>query len=195
MIDFWPDNFIFFCFFHSVTPVVSAPSSDDTNVSGITNDTCVHTTIRRPTSFFKRHFNTSFLKKFFKHWVPFTKTDAVKMHFYLYKRDFPECGREILMDNEESVVASGFNPEHPTRWVLFLRRVYKILNVVTHGVITIDIFLSTFTDKMCYLVYVSKIIGHTYNEINYKSTWIVQRQCILFYINTPITRNISKHLP
>uniref|UniRef100_A0A1A9WEZ9 Lipase domain-containing protein n=1 Tax=Glossina brevipalpis TaxID=37001 RepID=A0A1A9WEZ9_9MUSC len=37
------------------------------------------------------------------------------MHFFLYKRDFPDCGREIRVDDDESLNLSGFNAEHPTR--------------------------------------------------------------------------------
>lgn len=102
-------------------PVTCAPS-DATKLNGTDSDdaaaaavaTCVHT-LKAPTSFFKRHFDQSFLKKFFKHWVPFLSNERVKMQFFLYKRDFPECGREIITDDVESVTASGFNADHPTR--------------------------------------------------------------------------------
>lgn len=110
------NNSFWFCVV-VLLPVTCAPS-DATKLNGTDSDdaaaTCVHT-LKAPTSFFKRHFDQSFLKKFFKHWVPFLSNERVKMQFFLYKRDFPECGREIITDDVESVTASGFNADHPTR--------------------------------------------------------------------------------
>lgn len=103
-----------FVFIHLVyVPVACAPS-ESREVNGTTDDVCVHT-LKAPSGFFKRHFDKSFLKKFFKHWIPFVSNDRVKMQFFLYKRDFPECGREIVTDDVDSVTRSGFNADHPTR--------------------------------------------------------------------------------
>ncbi|XP_061398373.1 phospholipase A1 2 [Musca vetustissima] len=98
-----------------LTPVACAPAESN-EVNG-TDRICVHT-LKAPTGFFKRHFDKSFLKKFFKHWIPFVSNDRVKMQFYLYKRDFPECGREIITDDVDSVIRSGFNADHPTRIII-----------------------------------------------------------------------------
>lgn len=57
----------------------------------------------------------SFLKKFFRHFLPFLSNDRVRMRFFLYKRDFPDCAREIRIDDDASIQLSGFNAEHPTR--------------------------------------------------------------------------------
>ncbi|XP_065357519.1 pancreatic lipase-related protein 2 [Calliphora vicina] len=102
--------------FIHVTLVSCAPS-ESLQKNGI-DDSCVHTLAYAKPSFFKRHFDMSFMKKFFKHWVPFTSADRVKMQFYLYKRDFPECGRELRTDDEDSVMLSGFNADHPTRIII-----------------------------------------------------------------------------
>ncbi|XP_019890950.2 LOW QUALITY PROTEIN: phospholipase A1 [Musca domestica] len=97
-------------------PVACAPP-ESREVNGTTDDVCVHT-LKAPSGFFKRHFDKSFLKKFFKHWIPFVSNDRVKMQFFLYKRDFPECGREIVTDDVDSVTRSGFNADHPTRIII-----------------------------------------------------------------------------
>ncbi|GBO99919.1 hypothetical protein EVAR_71887_1 [Eumeta japonica] len=36
------------------------------------------------------------------------------MQFFLYKRDFPECGREMRTDDEKAFHCQ-FNADHPTR--------------------------------------------------------------------------------
>ncbi|XP_037959926.1 phospholipase A1 [Teleopsis dalmanni] len=95
---------------NDVRPITCASISTHT-------DECGHT-LRRPTSFFKRHVDFSFLKKFFKHWIPFTSTSRVKMEFYLYKRDFADCGRQIVTDDTESLDISGFNGDQPTRIII-----------------------------------------------------------------------------
>lgn len=100
-------------FISSVDFVSSAPGQ--TLQNNDVEDKCVHTLPLTKPAYFKRHFDPSFWKKFFKHWIPFTSADRVKMQFFLYKRDFPECGREIRTDDEESISLSGFNPNHPTR--------------------------------------------------------------------------------
>ncbi|XP_073825392.1 phospholipase A1 [Musca autumnalis] len=98
-------------------PVVCAPT-ESKELNDTNDDVCVHT-LKAPTGgFFKRHFDKSFLKKFFKHWIPFVSNDRVKMQFFLYKRDFPECGREIITDDVDSVMRSGFNADHPTRIIV-----------------------------------------------------------------------------
>ncbi|XP_013097823.2 phospholipase A1 [Stomoxys calcitrans] len=97
-------------------PVAKCAPSEPPKLNDL-DDVCVHT-LRAPTSFFKRHFDQSFLKKFFKHWIPFISNDRVKMQFFLYKRDFPDCGREIVTDDEQSILTSGFNSDHPTRIII-----------------------------------------------------------------------------
>ncbi|XP_020713195.1 inactive pancreatic lipase-related protein 1 [Ceratitis capitata] len=94
-----------------VPPTHSAPHTSSLR------DVCGHT-LRRPSSFFGRHFDSTFLKHFFKHLIPFTSSARVKMQFYLYKRDFAECGREIITDDHNTLDMSDFNPEHPTRIII-----------------------------------------------------------------------------
>ncbi|XP_054744829.1 phospholipase A1 [Anastrepha obliqua] len=95
----------------NVLSVDSAPSPSSLR------DACGHT-LRRPTSFFKRHFDSTFMKNFFKHLIPFTSTMHVNMQFFLYKRGFAECGREIITDDYNSLAMSDFKPEHPTRIII-----------------------------------------------------------------------------
>ncbi|TMW54450.1 hypothetical protein DOY81_000442 [Sarcophaga bullata] len=103
--------------FIHVTLVNTAPTEAPQTNS--IDDQCVHNLkLKYSAGFFRRHFDPSFLKKFFKHWIPFKSSDRVKMQFFLYKRDFPECGREIRTDDEQSVKSSGFNADHPTRIII-----------------------------------------------------------------------------
>ncbi|XP_075152857.1 phospholipase A1 [Haematobia irritans] len=109
-------TFIFVILMSVFLPVVKCAPSQSSKLNDM-SDVCVHS-LRPPTSFFKRYFDQSFLKKFFKHWIPFISNERVKMQFFLYKRDFPECGREIRTDDEESIKTSGFNSDHPTRIII-----------------------------------------------------------------------------
>ncbi|XP_053959804.1 phospholipase A1 [Anastrepha ludens] len=95
----------------NVLSVDSAPSPSSLR------DACGHT-LRRPTSFFERHFDSTFMKNFFKHLIPFTSSMRVNMQFFLYKRGFTECGREIITDDYNSLAMSDFKPEHPTRIII-----------------------------------------------------------------------------
>ncbi|XP_017465931.1 PREDICTED: phospholipase A1 2 [Rhagoletis zephyria] len=95
----------------------NVPSASSAPLATTLRDVCGHT-LRRPSSFFARHFDSTFLKHFFKHLIPFTSTMRVKMQFFLYKRDFAECGREIITDDHNTLDMSEFNPEHPTRIII-----------------------------------------------------------------------------
>lgn len=97
--------------------IVNVPSASSAPLVSSLRDVCGHT-LRRPSGFFGRHFDSTFLKHFFKHLIPFTSSARVKMQFYLYKRDFAECGREIVTDDDSSLEMSEFNPEHPTRIII-----------------------------------------------------------------------------
>lgn len=92
--------------------ISAVPSASSAPLASSLRDVCGHT-LRRPSGF----FDSTFLKRFFKHLIPFTSSMRVKMQFYLYKRDFAECGREIITDDGSSLEMSDFNPEHPTRFV------------------------------------------------------------------------------
>ncbi|XP_050320167.1 phospholipase A1 [Bactrocera neohumeralis] len=92
---------------------VNVPSACSAPLASSLRDVCGHT-LRRPSGF----FDSTFLKRFFKHWIPFTSSMRVKMQFYLYKRDFAECGREIITDDGSSLEMSDFNPDHPTRIII-----------------------------------------------------------------------------
>lgn len=68
--------------------------------------------LRRPRGI-RKYLDFSFLRKFFRNLIPFAMP-KLQMNFYLFKRDFPDCGREIRMD-DNSVYTSGLNASHPTR--------------------------------------------------------------------------------
>ncbi|ALC40141.1 CG4267 [Drosophila busckii] len=65
-----------------------------------------------------KYMDTGFWKKFFKHWIPFTSSARVKMQFYLFKRDFPDCGRELFPGDDATLERSGFDARHPTRIII-----------------------------------------------------------------------------
>lgn len=72
--------------------------------------------LREPRGF-KKYFDLSFLKKFMSHLNPFGMSQ-MNMNFYLFKQDFPECGRELsVSDKREEILRAGFNPRQPTRLV------------------------------------------------------------------------------
>ncbi|XP_039952300.1 phospholipase A1 [Bactrocera tryoni] len=96
-----------------VIVLANVPSACSAPLASSLRDVCGHT-LRRPSGF----FDSTFLKRFFKHWIPFTSSMRVKMQFYLYKRDFAECGREIITDDGSSLEMSDFNPDHPTRIII-----------------------------------------------------------------------------
>ncbi|XP_004521939.1 phospholipase A1 2 [Ceratitis capitata] len=67
---------------------------------------------------FKKYFDLSFLKKFMSHLNPFGMSQA-NMNFYLFKQEFPECGRELrLSDKREELLRAGYNPRQPTRIII-----------------------------------------------------------------------------
>lgn len=73
--------------------------------------------LREPRGF-KKYFDLSFLKKFMSHLNPFGMS-RMNMNFYLFKQDFPECGRELrISDEREEILRAGFNPRQPTRIII-----------------------------------------------------------------------------
>ncbi|XP_073822216.1 phospholipase A1-like [Musca autumnalis] len=64
----------------------------------------------------KKYVDTSFLKKFFRNLVPYA-AQKLQMNFYLFKRAFPDCGREISL-NDDSIYSCGLNASHPTRIII-----------------------------------------------------------------------------
>ncbi|XP_017859308.1 PREDICTED: phospholipase A1 [Drosophila arizonae] len=59
----------------------------------------------------------SFLKKIAVNLNPFG-TPRHRMQFYLFKREFPECGRELDFGNERKWRHAGFNSSLPTRLIV-----------------------------------------------------------------------------
>lgn len=94
----------------------AAPSSETTvspsSMESSELDRCDHKLTKS-----NKYLDYPFWKKFFKHWVPFTSSARVKMQFFLFKRDFPDCGRELFAGDDETLERSGFDARHPTRWV------------------------------------------------------------------------------
>ncbi|XP_067624474.1 phospholipase A1 VesT1.02-like isoform X2 [Eurosta solidaginis] len=65
-----------------------------------------------------KYFDFSFLMKFLRNLNPFGMTD-MKMSFYLFKREFPECGRELGINaKRKDILQAGFNPRHKTRVII-----------------------------------------------------------------------------
>lgn len=56
-----------------------------------------------------------FWKKIIKHMIPFKRPLNATVRFFLYKKDFKDCGYELLM-NDENIKNSGLNISHPTRY-------------------------------------------------------------------------------
>ncbi|XP_001993405.3 phospholipase A1 isoform X2 [Drosophila grimshawi] len=66
-----------------------------------------------------KYLDYPFWKMFFNHLVPFKGSASVKMQFFLFKRDFPHCGRELFPDgDEQALMRSGFDARHPTRIII-----------------------------------------------------------------------------
>ncbi|EDW75824.2 uncharacterized protein Dwil_GK14991 [Drosophila willistoni] len=99
--------------------VVTASPTNTTTDQILANETttemqqCQHP-LTRP----KGLLDYTFWKKFFKHWNPFTSKTRVKMQFYLFKRDFPDCGKELLIGDDELLAKSNFDARHPTRIIV-----------------------------------------------------------------------------
>ncbi|KAH8244686.1 hypothetical protein KR032_004733, partial [Drosophila birchii] len=58
-----------------------------------------------------------FIKKIASNLNPFS-TKKLRMQFYLFKREFPECGRELDFSNERKFKNAGFNASLPTRLMI-----------------------------------------------------------------------------
>ncbi|EDW03519.1 phospholipase A1 [Drosophila grimshawi] len=64
------------------------------------------------------HFlDLSLIKKIARNLNPFRSRDH-RMQFYLFQREFPECGRKIDFNNEKKWRHSGFNSSLPTRIIV-----------------------------------------------------------------------------
>lgn len=63
---------------------------------------------------FRRYLDLPFLKKLARNLNPFRRP-RLEMHFYLFKREFPDCGKELIMGDVESFLKSGLDPQQPTR--------------------------------------------------------------------------------
>ncbi|BFF93177.1 phospholipase A1 2 [Drosophila madeirensis] len=59
----------------------------------------------------------SFIKKIAGNFNPFG-SHKLRMQFYLFKREFPECGRELDFGSENKWRHSGFNASLPTRLMI-----------------------------------------------------------------------------
>lgn len=68
--------------------------------------------LRKPRGF-RRFLDLPFLKKFVRNLSPFTRP-RLQMNFYLFTREFPDCGKELVM-TDDSLLTSGLNASHPTR--------------------------------------------------------------------------------
>ncbi|XP_075152347.1 phospholipase A1-like [Haematobia irritans] len=96
--------------------------NDDTfEFSDEDDDACYHEwnkcdhELREPRGF-EKYWDFSFIKKFFRNLIP-CGNDILKINYYLFKRDFPDCGREINMD-DNSIISSEINASHPTRIII-----------------------------------------------------------------------------
>ncbi|XP_020809415.1 phospholipase A1 2 [Drosophila serrata] len=58
-----------------------------------------------------------FIKKIASNLNPFS-SKKLRMQFYLFKREFPECGRELDFSSERKFKNSGFNASLPTRLMI-----------------------------------------------------------------------------
>jgi len=64
-----------------------------------------------------KYLDFSFVKKIASNLNPFG-SKKLRMQFYLFKREFPECGRELDFSNERKWRHSGFNASLPTRLMI-----------------------------------------------------------------------------
>ncbi|XP_022225177.1 phospholipase A1 2 isoform X2 [Drosophila obscura] len=100
----------------TTSSTTSSPSTEasPTELSMELSPQCNYTLIKTKTL----GVDPSFWKKFFTHLIPFVGSSRSKMQFILFKRDFADCGREMLIDNKENLKNSGFDARHPTRIVI-----------------------------------------------------------------------------
>ncbi|XP_062141977.1 phospholipase A1 [Drosophila sulfurigaster albostrigata] len=98
----------------TLSVTLAAPSTE-TSASSMEelNNKCDHKLTKS-----NKYLDYPFWKKFFKHWVPFTSSSRVKMQFFLFKKDFPDCGRELFPGDDETLENSGFDSRHPTRIII-----------------------------------------------------------------------------
>ncbi|XP_037825706.1 phospholipase A1 2-like [Lucilia sericata] len=66
---------------------------------------------------FRRFIDVPFLKKLVRNLSPFSRP-RLEMHFYLFKREFPDCGKELIMGDINSLLSSGLNASVPTRIII-----------------------------------------------------------------------------
>ncbi|XP_065356581.1 phospholipase A1 2-like [Calliphora vicina] len=66
---------------------------------------------------FRRFLDVPFLKKLVRNLSPFSRP-RLEMHFYLFKREFPDCGRELIIGDVNSLRASGLDASKPTRIII-----------------------------------------------------------------------------
>ncbi|KRJ98775.1 phospholipase A1 [Drosophila yakuba] len=64
-----------------------------------------------------KFLDLSFIKKIASNLNPFGSKN-LRMHFYLFKREFPECGREVNFSIERKWKHCGFNASLPTRLMI-----------------------------------------------------------------------------
>lgn len=62
----------------------------------------------------RRYLDLPFLKKLVRNLNPFSRP-RLEMHFYLFKREFPDCGKELIMGDANSIRTSGLDASLPTR--------------------------------------------------------------------------------
>lgn len=103
------------CIFSAALCVaLAAPSTETASTSSTEElDKCDHKLTKS-----HKYLDYPFWKKFFRHWVPFSNSSRVKMQFFLFKRDFPDCGRELFPGDDETLERSGFDARHPTRIII-----------------------------------------------------------------------------
>lgn len=58
-----------------------------------------------------------FWRKIIKHMIPFKRPLNATVRFFLYKRDFRDCGYELLMEDDDNIKNSGLNISDPTRYL------------------------------------------------------------------------------
>ncbi|XP_017050446.1 phospholipase A1 [Drosophila ficusphila] len=64
-----------------------------------------------------RFLDLPFIRKIASNLNPFA-SKKLRMQFYLFKREFPQCGRELDFSSEQKWRSSGFNASLPTRLMI-----------------------------------------------------------------------------
>ncbi|EDW64482.2 phospholipase A1 isoform X1 [Drosophila virilis] len=104
---------IIFIAMGAISLVIAAPSTEAASANLPELNHCDHKLTKS-----NKYLDYPFWKKFFKHLVPFTSSARVKMQFFLFKRDFPDCGKELFPNDDETLERSGFDARHPTRIII-----------------------------------------------------------------------------